>query len=230
MMSLRFVFMAGVLFAATLLAQLPAAADPVFLQGEFHWFQMSETRAAVAKQLGLPTMSAPFVSDFETWQYQIGPTEEEGFSHQFVFRKSTGTLIFVTRNYAAERNVDELFPAAETITHYYPDAAKPAFSVRVRHLSGGNLLIAGGVAAPGQSTGQILLVKATEVQFFLPLAGGATDGPLQLMARAGVAPRSALVICTEFLVPVVPVVPVAAARLLRSFWWQYNCGAGEPKR
>lgn len=168
MTSLRFVFIAVVLFAAPLLAQLPAASDPVVSRGEFQWFQLSENRSAVAKQLGLPAMSAPFGSDFEAWQYQVGPTEEEGFSHQFVFRKSTGTLIFVTRNYAAERNVDELFPAAETTTHYYPDAAKPAFSVRVRHLSGGRLLIAGGVTAPGQNTGQILLVRATELQFFYP--------------------------------------------------------------
>jgi hypothetical protein len=148
------------LLAAPLFAQSANLSD--------YGFRLSETRSEISKQLGLPVLAAPFGDDFESWQYQIGPTEEEGYSHQFVFRKSTGTLISMARNYQPERNVDDLFPSAETTTHFYPNAEKPTFSVRVRRLSGARLLIAMGVSKPGQNTGQVFLIRETEVRFFLP--------------------------------------------------------------
>ena len=162
--------LAGVLLlAAPLWPQLPAASDPVVSKGRFEWFRLSETRAEVAKQLGLPAMVAGFGADFESWQYQLGPADdEEGFSHQLVFRKSTGELISVARNFAPERSVDELFPVSESNTYFYPNADEPRLSVCVRKLSGERLLLAIGVSKPGQPTGQIFLIRQTELRVFYP--------------------------------------------------------------
>jgi len=165
--------LAGVLlYAAPLFSQqtatLPASADPTVLKGELKWFSLTENRTEVAKEMGLPVMAAPVGPELEAWQFQLGPTEEEGFSHQFVFSKATGTLVSVTRNYEPEREVDSFFPAAETKAYFYPNAAKPEYRVRVRRLSGARLLIAMGVSKPGESTGQILLIRETELIRFYP--------------------------------------------------------------
>jgi hypothetical protein len=162
-----FVVLGVLLTAAPLFSDMPVASDPVVDKGDIQWFKLTENRSDVANVLGLPTMVATFGTDFESWQYRIGPTEEEGFSHQLVFRKSTGTLISVARNYEPERNVDSLFPEQESVT-YTNSEATPAFSVRARKLSGGRLLIAQGVSKPGQSTGQLFLIRRDELVFFYP--------------------------------------------------------------
>jgi hypothetical protein len=159
---------AAPLFSAALDSKLPAAADPVMEKGELKWFLLTETKAEVSKQLGLPVMAAAFGADFDSWQYQIGPTEEEGYSHQLVFRKSTGTLISVARNYEPEREVDALFPDAQTTTHFYPNAAKPEFRVRVRKLSGGRLLLGIGISKAGEKTGQIFMIRREDLRYFYP--------------------------------------------------------------
>lgn len=156
---------AGVLLCA---APLLVQTDPVVEKGQLHWFRLTESRVEVAKQLGLPKMVANFGADFESWQYQLGEVEEEGFSHQLVFRKSTGELISIARNYATERKVDEWFPSAETAAYFYPAGDKPKYSVRVRKLPGDRLLLAMGTSKPGQATGQIFLIRASELQAFYP--------------------------------------------------------------
>ncbi len=159
----------GVLFcAAPLFAQLPAAADPTLDKGELQWFHLGESRADVAKQLGLPRMVAPVGADFEAWQYQLGEVEEEGYSHHLVFRKSTGELISVARNYFPERTVDTWFPADKTEVHFYPSKDKPEFSVRLRKLPGDRFLLAMGTSKPGQVTGQIFLIREAELAAFYP--------------------------------------------------------------
>ena len=171
------VVLAGVLLCAAPLfvqanePQLSSASDPVVEKGELQWFQLRESRTEVAKQLGLPKMVAPFGADFEAWQYQLGEVEEEGFSHQLVFRKSTGELISIARNYASERTVDEWFPEAETTAYFYSSPSDPKkieYSVRVRKMHGGRLLLAMGVSRPGQVTGQIFLIRDTELAVFYP--------------------------------------------------------------
>lgn len=163
----------ALLIAAPLFGQLPPglppAADPLVSNGELKWFTLTETRAEVSKQFGLPTLANSLGSDFEVWQFQIGPIDDEGFSHQLVFRKSTGTLISITRNFASEKNVDHLLPEGESTTYFFPDdAGKPAYGVRVRKLPGGRLLIAQGVSKPGQLTSQILMIRESEVSQFFP--------------------------------------------------------------
>ena len=52
--------------------------------------------------------------------------------------------------------------------HHFPDAQKPTFSIRVRRLSGGRLLMAIGTSKPGQTTGQLVLMRESELTHFYP--------------------------------------------------------------
>jgi hypothetical protein len=156
--------------AACLVSQntAPPLSDPRLHDGELQWFTLAETPEEIAKALGAPRLNAPFAeAEFVSWQYQIGLEDQHEFSHQLVFRKN-GQLVSVTRNYETERTVDEWFPAGETTAHFYPNAEKPEFSVRVRRLPGGRLLMAMGISKPGQTTGQIMLMRDSELRYFYP--------------------------------------------------------------
>lgn len=74
----------------------------------------------------------------------------------------------MSRNYEPERKVDDLFPEGQARVYHYPDAKNAQFSLRLRRLSGGRLLMAMGVSKAGQATGQILLVKEAELRHFYP--------------------------------------------------------------
>ena len=111
------------------------------------------------------------VADFgayRSWQYQIGEVEHDDFSHALVFRKSDGKLVSVSRNYDPERNVDVFFPASETTVRWFRAAGQADFAMRVRRLRGGRVLIAVGTSKPGQSTGQVVLMRESELRHFYP--------------------------------------------------------------
>jgi len=159
----------ALLLSATLLfPQSPAAADPKERNGKLLWFQLSEGREKVIALLGPPAKVADFGADFQSWHYQIGNEDHHDFSHELVFRKPGGMLISVTRNYEQEENVDSLFPPAQTRTYNYTEGGRPQYSVRVRRLSPGTLLMAMGTSAPGQKTGQIVLIRESELRYFHP--------------------------------------------------------------
>jgi hypothetical protein len=166
-MIVRVSSLGALLLAAPLFSQVAQWADPRPSAAEPKWFQLVETESQVRARLGQPKMVADF-GNYRSWQYQIGETDHDDFSHALVFRKSDGKLVSVSRNYDPQRTVDQFFPASKTTVHYYPDAGKPQFTIRVRRLSGGRLLMAMGVAKPGQSTGQILLVRESELSHFYP--------------------------------------------------------------
>ena len=159
----RLVFSGVLLMAAPLFSQ----TDPLLKDGapEPAWFQLTEDGEQVSKLLGKPTNVAEFGKDFVSWQFQIGSGHDD-FSHVAVFRKSEGKLISITREYEPESNVDGLFPPSQTTACFFPDAANPKFAVRVRRLSGGRLLMAMGTSKPGQKTGQLLLIRETELGNF----------------------------------------------------------------
>lgn len=150
------------LWAGPLFSQV---AEPAIKNGQFNWFALTETKQQVTKVMGLPRMVADFAADFVSWQYQVGDIDHEDFSHQLVFRKSTQALISITRNYDPERSVDEFFPQAETSVYSFPDAQKPQFSVRLRRLSNGRILMAMGTA---KTTGQLVLIHEQELRNFYP--------------------------------------------------------------
>jgi hypothetical protein len=160
---------AGAVFTVSLLLpQEPQKGDPQLRNGEVIWFLLRETKDQVARALGEPRFTAEFGQSFESWQYQIGEIDHHEFSHQLVFRKSSGELVSIARNYEPERNVDVFFPEGQTRAYHYPDAKNPRFSVRLRRLSEGRTLIAMGVSRSGQTTGQILLIKESELRHFYP--------------------------------------------------------------
>jgi hypothetical protein len=167
-MNIARLFTGALLTAALVFPQGRPGTEPQLRNGELVWFMLQETKQQVAQVLGQPKLTAEFGRDFESWQYQIGDIDHDEFSHQLVFRKASGELVSVARNYEPERNVDDLFPEQQTRVHHYPDAKKPQFSLRLRHLSGGRLLMAMGVSKAGQATGQILLIKESELRHFYP--------------------------------------------------------------
>jgi hypothetical protein len=161
-------FLGMLLPAASLFSQTLPAADPQLRDGKVSWFLLNETKDQVARSLGQPTMAAEFGHDFQSWQYQIGDVDHDEFSHQLVFRKSDGKLISITRNYETERKVDALFPQQETTVHFYPAAEKLHYSVRVRRLSGGRVLMAMGTSRADQVTSQLVLMRQSELRYFYP--------------------------------------------------------------
>src|SRR5436190_1212143 len=128
---MRTFVLAGMLLggAASLLSQ-SSFTDPRWDDGKFKWFLLTETKDQVRRTMGQPKDVAEFGSDFVSWQYQTGDEGEGDYSHQLVFRKSTGQLISVTRNYDPERLVDLWFPAEETSVYSYPDKENPQYSLR----------------------------------------------------------------------------------------------------
>jgi hypothetical protein len=161
-MGLRLV--GALLTAAPLFSQ--SGADPAVVKGRVQWLTLGESREDLARAMGPPRMIAPFGADFVAYQYQIGGVDHHDYSHQVVVRRSDGTVVSITRNYEPEIVVDEFFPEPETSAYRCQECG--GYSVRVRKLSGGRLLLAMGVSRPGQRTGQLLLIRESELRVFLP--------------------------------------------------------------
>ena len=90
------------------------------------------------------------------------------FSHQVVFRVSDRSIVSVTRTWEQERDIDAWFPASETSYHAFSGGGQPAYSVGVRRLPNGRLLIAMGAAKPGDKSAQIVLIRESQFRFFFP--------------------------------------------------------------
>jgi hypothetical protein len=148
-----------------LLGALLVAAPAFSQEQDLLAFQLNEKPAQVIQRLGQPALITPF-GEFQSWQYQIGVADNHEFSHILLFRGSE--LLSLTRNWEEERTVDEMFPAKESKVYYYPDARNPAYGVRVRRLSDGRVLMAMGSTEAGQPTGQVVLIRESEVQHFHP--------------------------------------------------------------
>ena len=158
----------ALLSAAPATSRIPVASDPRIVKGEFQWLAVGDTKEEIAHKLGRPAVVADFAKDFESWQYQIGEVDHDSFSHQIVFRKSTGRLISATRQYDPEQLVDEFFPVAKTSVEYYPDSKKPQYSMRLRRMPDGGVLMAMGTSKPGQKTQQLVLMSEAELRIFYP--------------------------------------------------------------
>lgn len=158
-------FLAAPLFSqADLIAHVPPGVDPVVDGAGLKWFSLTESRDDVRRVLGQPKETVGFGVDFESWQFQIDVSDGHEFSHMLVFRGNK--LIAVTRNFEEERTVDAWFPESQTVTYFYPDVSQ--FAVRVRKLPGGRLLMAMGAKAAGDRTGQVVLMRESELRQFYP--------------------------------------------------------------
>lgn len=158
----------ALLIAAPLFSQMQAPFDPAVKNGKLLWFLLGETRDQVARLIGPPAVITGFGDDFVSWQYRIGDRDDEEYSHYFVFRKSDGKLLSVTRNYDDEHDVSALFPAPETTIHVFHGGEGSIFHVAVRRLNSGSLLLAMGSARPDDPVRQIVLIRASELQHFHP--------------------------------------------------------------
>ena len=166
-MKLLFVLLWALLPAAPVFSQQALWSDPQVSAEGLKWFLLVESESDVRKHLGQPAMMADF-GEYRSWQYQIGEVEHDEFSHALVFRKSDGKLVSISHTYNPERNVDMFFPANETTAHWFRAEGQPGFPMRVRKLSGGRLLIAVGTSKPGQTTGQLVLMRESELHHFYP--------------------------------------------------------------
>ena len=128
-------------------------------------FRLRETPAEVRRKMGPPDRIAGFGAGLVSWQYHVGQEDHHDFSHAFCFRESESALISVTRNTEEPETVDSLFPPKETFTQRHPETGWP---VRVRRMSGGRILVAAGVAGPGQPTTQLIYIRESETRIFLP--------------------------------------------------------------
>ena len=156
----------ALLLAAPVFSGAPLWTDPQPGPGEPKWFQLLETESEVRGMLGQPQMVTD-TGNYRSWQYRFGDDlDHDEFSHALLFRKADGKLVSVSRSYSPERNVDKLFPNAETKTYSYPSDGLIKFSIRVRRLSGGRLLMAMGVSEAGQLTGQVVLMRESELRYF----------------------------------------------------------------
>lgn len=140
-------------------------AAPAFSQEQIVALTLNETRAEVAQAIGRPALVQQ-VGDLESWQYQIGVADHDDFSHAVLFRVSTGKLISAAQTFESPKQLDELFPVKETRVYHYPDAQHPQFSVRLRKLDGGRLLLALGSAKPSTPVTQIMMIRESELTHF----------------------------------------------------------------
>jgi hypothetical protein len=163
---MRLLYWGALLIAAPLFSQEieRPSTEPQVQDGVFRWLRLSESRDVLTEVFGAPRVTATF-GDFVAWQYQLGGVDGHDFSHQLVFRKSTGKLVSITRSYEPDVEVDSFFPEAETRVYTFRGGPEP-FPVRLRRLPGDLLLIAMGTAKRGDKTGQLMLIHQAELRHF----------------------------------------------------------------
>lgn len=166
-----FIVLAGaLLLAAPPAEKLPPQADPRVSAGTVEWFTLNETPQQIRKEFGPPALAAEYGAGLLTWQFQMGGIDHHDFSHVVVFRKDDQRLVSVTRNYEPEQGVDALFPLAASKVVPIPGPA--GFVMHVRRLAGGRLLMAMTREGAGQTTGQVTLMRESEVARFYPWLAG----------------------------------------------------------
>ena len=156
------------LLAASPIFSSQQQIDPQVVKGQVVWFTLEEDVQAVYQKLGRPAQVAEFGPGYVSMQYQIDSADKHDSSHVLMFRREDNRLISVTRTYDEPRDVDALFPADVSSTEYWPDSKSPKYSVRVRKLPGGRLLIAMGVARRGETTTQLMLIHESALKAFMP--------------------------------------------------------------
>jgi len=158
----------GVLLLAVpqLYSQTPVAA-PLQIT-EILRFTLDETPEQLARGMGQPVMVNDQEKAFQTWYYQTDVLDKHEHSHILLLRRPDNKLLSVTRNYHYPVNAEALFPAGKSTIHHWPDAKHPQLSVQVREYEGDRVLIAMGVAKPGQSTTQLIMIRRSALPTFFP--------------------------------------------------------------
>ena len=161
----------------TKLKSLCALAGLVIsLSAETSEFSLGESMEDVARKLGPPKLVADFGAGLRSWQYHLGSGDNHDPSHYLVFRRSSGKLVSVTRNYDPEELVDGLFPGSQTSTHFLRPPTDPPYGVRVRRLPGGRVLLAMGSPKTGQPVSQLVLMLEADLASLYPWLADALKG------------------------------------------------------
>jgi hypothetical protein len=150
------------------LGALLFAGAPLFSQSELSGIQLNESPAEVRKILGEPVLVADINSEFRSWQYRVGDIDHDEYSHALIFRRSTNSLVSISRTFEAPIQVEKLFPEAATTYHRYPETGNAEMTVRLRRLPQDRLLLAFGSAKPGDPAIQLVLIHRSVVPVFYP--------------------------------------------------------------
>jgi hypothetical protein len=129
-------------------------------------FTLNQTLSEVVSQLGTPEGVDDSLPNYVSWLFRGDARDEGDYGYIVCFRRSDNRLVSVTRNFEREEAVDHLFPEGSFAVHNWPSDDKPQFSVRVRALPGGRLLIAMGSGEAGKPCGQLVLIDREIAPFF----------------------------------------------------------------
>ena len=157
----RFVLLGGVL--AGLLA-----GQTLLPVGELMRYTLDESSEQLTRGMGAPVQIGDASPGYLTWYYKTDVLDQHDFSHLLMFRREDGKLVSVTRNFHLAVNVDALLPVKSTQTYYWPSETDRQWPVRVRRMGNDRLVIAMGVAKPGEATTQVLIIRRSVLGLFLP--------------------------------------------------------------
>lgn len=161
MIRLRNILLGGVLAGL-------AAGQTLLPVGELLRYSLEETPEQLIRGLGRPAQTGEGSPGYFTWYYKTDVLDQHDFSHLLLFRKSDGKLASVTRNFHTPVNVDALFPAQSSRTHFWPSENDPQWAVRLRQLGNDRILLAMGVRQAGETTTQVVVIRRSALRAFLP--------------------------------------------------------------
>jgi hypothetical protein len=162
------------LIGVALLAALPLISQTVFNQKTHSLlrFTLEEKPEAIARLLGRPNSVDDSARDYKSLQYETvdGEEHDENLPPAYILclRAGDEQLLSVTRNFVTPQDVDDLFPQAETSVHHWPSTKAPQFSLRLRELPKGRLLLAMGTSHSGEPAAQLILIRRSALKIFMP--------------------------------------------------------------
>ena len=157
----RFVLLGGV-WAGLL------AGQTLLPVGELMRYTLDESTEQLTRGMGAPVQIGDASPGYLTWYYKTDVLDQHDFSHLLMFRREDGKLVSVTRNFHFAVNVDALLPVKSTQAYYWPSETDRQWPVRVRRMGNDRLVIAMGVANPGETTTQVLIIRRSVLRLFLP--------------------------------------------------------------
>src|SRR5262245_49896776 len=134
---MRRLLFAGALLAVAFpsFAQLPS--DPKIK--EILRFALDESPDQIVSIMGRPTHIDDSLKAYQSWQYDAPPDEDNDDNSPpawfFCVSTTSNRILSVTRNFDKPRDVQALFPAAESAVYYWPSKDAPQFTVLVRRFS-----------------------------------------------------------------------------------------------
>jgi hypothetical protein len=136
-------------------------------------FTLQEKPQDIFALLGHPNHVDDSSRSFVSWMWESADGEahdDDNLPSAYILCLRAGDrhLLSVTRNFDEAQDVDDLFPATNTRSYYWPSKDAPQYSLRLREVDGGNLLLAMGVSRPGQRTTQLILIRRDALPVFMP--------------------------------------------------------------